>query len=538
MINKKYLIIIPIIIILLLLILFFNKSDKKEFKLVIESKDLIIKRGESVLLKAYVENDDNAIITWSSSDNSISNVENGLVKGINYGNSVITATYIDTLGQIYQDNCNVKVIDGDINVELVSFNLPDGDLVMNINDEYNLMKDITLEPNDGYINKLIFTSANEMVIDVDNDGKVLCKEKGNSIIKVSINDKIDKSIRVYCDSNIEKSEIIINPTSIELNNDIIKIGETKQIKYILTPSLSVSKYLSFTSDNPSIVSVDNNGYIKGLKEGKTIIHVTNINGISSSCIVEVEKNIIKATSINVPEDSIELYVNDSYTINPTILPVDATNQELTFEADDYSIISISPSLDKKSATIMAHKGGNAIISIKNKDGIEKKINVIVHAFKNVNPTILSTGSINSSLLGPGTQQGFNDCRNNSPNLTLKINGRWIGQDGSVSIKVGESFNVEVYLPTKCGTITTLTRTSPDGASNWRELINQDNNPFVVRTDSKTFVSGINKYTWTIAGIKAGNTIVSQTAEFDVKAPNGAKSNIKSMIRLNVKITNK
>ena len=65
---------------------------------------------------------------------------------------------------------------------------------------------------------------------------------------------------------------------------------------------------------------------------------------------------------------------------------------------------------------------------------------------------------------------------------------------------------------------------------------QENNPHVERDNKDTYVKGVQKYRWTISAIKKGSIIASQTAQFDVKAPSGATGNIKSMIRLNVNIT--
>ena len=80
----------------------------------------------------------------------------------------------------------------------------------------------------------------------------------------------------------------------------------------------------------------------------------------------------------------------------------------------------------------------------------KRIKIIVTNKKIVNPIITSTGTIDSSLLSSPSSKGYESCRSISPHLTLNINGTTIGQDGHVTVHVGDTFNVKVYLPTTSG----------------------------------------------------------------------------------------
>ena len=101
--------------------------------------------------------------------------------------------------------------------------------------------------------------------------------------------------------------------------------------------------------------------------------------------------------------------------------------------------------------------------------------------------------------------------------------------------VGETLTVNLKLPTMCGKIDTLTRTNHDGASGWSEYVSQSSSPKVNRNDSNTYVSGVDGYTWKITAKKKGCITLSQTAQFDVTSPKGRRGNMKSMIRLKVRI---
>ena len=535
--NSGFTIIISVLIlgILALAIILFTMYMHKDLvpQVILEKESVSLLKNNNIKINGYVLNYPDATLIWESSDDSIAKVNDGIVTGVNYGTAIITAKYTHSDGEIYKSVCFVKIYDGSEGVPLASISFPKGDLIIPINKEYDLLSQITINPVNGYIENKVINSLDNNIVQVNQDGKVSCLKDGESVVEANFNNGVKDSIKVLCNNTVNEPEIVINPEKIVLSDIEIEVGDTGKIQVELAPNNVNAKYLELISLNPDIVSIDDTGNIKGLKEGKATIKVSSINGITSTCVVSVNKKIIKATSISITDESVELYTGESYTITPTVFPKEATNQELTFTSSN-GIVSIVPSEDKKSAVITANSGGNDVIIITNADGVTKQLLVTVKSFVIVNPTIKSTGTINSSLMGSGSVEGFESCRTHSPNLTLKINGRTIGQDGSVSIGVGQAFNVEVYLPTMCGSIVTLTRTSPDGSTNWEKYVRQVDKPFVDRYNESTFLSGVTHYTWTIMGIKAGSVILSQTAQFDVRI-SGRSGNIKSMIRLNVRV---
>lgn len=550
--NKKNIIVIffGVLVVALLVILLISKNKEKLMpKLIVNDKEVTVRIGDAYRIDAYIENYPDAEIIWESSDDSVASVTNGIIKGNNYGSATIRIIYSYGDNLYLTDKCLVKVISGDANIKITSLSFAKGDLLVGLGKSFNVNDILEIIPKNGSIESKAYDSSNRKIIDIDNVGVMRCLSTGKSTITAKFNDSISDLIDVYCVNENIYSELVINPTSIKLNDEKIKIGETKKINYIVEPLDASTKYFSFSVQDKSIVSLDDFGYIKGLKSGTTKVIITSITGLTASCTITVEKEPVLAKLINVEKENIELNVNDKYVLTPVVLPADAENKTLSFESSDNNVISLTNN-GQNSVTIKGLKSGSSIITIKTTNGIIKQVVVIVKAkevtsnnqvistteFTSGTPTIISTGNVNSALMSSPTDSGFDECRNVSPNLTLKINGKTIGQDGSVSIGVGQYFRVEVYLPTKCGRIMTLTRTSSDGSSSWGEYFKQNDNPYVDRYNSSTYLSGVSKYTWTIAAITSGSSTLSQTAQFDVLSPNGRKANIKSMIRLKVKAT--
>lgn len=127
-------------------------------------------------------------------------------------------------------------------------------------------------------------SSNSKVVEVDQNEKITAKSIGTATITVSSKDdtKINATCKVTVKKQtIEAKEIIIN----DLN---LKIGQVGRIARIWNPSNTTEK-IKWTSSNESIVSVDNNGNVKGLKVGKARIQAKLNDKVYSTCTVTVKK---------------------------------------------------------------------------------------------------------------------------------------------------------------------------------------------------------------------------------------------------------
>ena len=118
-------------------------------------------------------------------------------------------------------------------------------------------------------------------------------------------------------------------------------------------------------------------------------------------------------------------------------------------------------------------------------------------------------------------------------LDIQVDGVSLGQDGSITIKKGQTVKLTVKFPDEIEGVQTCKRTNFDGASNWRNYVTQDNYPFVNRNDSSTFVD-TREYDWIITGNQTGSITLSQTALFSL---NGSHKygTYKGMARLKVNI---
>ena len=175
----------------------------------------------------------------------------------------------------------------------------------------------------------------------------------------------------FKESNVNE----IYETDIELSTSdvLVYVGEKYTITYNVLPPETKYKSVSWYSINPNIATV-NNGEIVGVSEGSTIVKVTTENKLVNKIIqVKVKNKIIEVEEIKVNENSITMDVGDTKKIDYEVLPIDATDKNISMTSSDTSVLSFD-----SEGKIVALKDGDAVVTIKAKNGIEAKVSVHVN----------------------------------------------------------------------------------------------------------------------------------------------------------------
>ncbi len=177
---------------------------------------------------------------------------------------------------------------------------------------------------------------------------------------------------VYQTYLTEVPEVEIEKIELSIESGKIKKGETKKLNVKILPEEANSKEIEFSSSNPEIISVDNNGNITGINSGKAVISVKAKKGSAQSEIeIRVYSNV---TGISIDQKDINMQVGDIFKINAYVLPEDADNQNIIFASNNENVVSID-----KNGTITANAIGETeiIISSEENNAIYDKCKVSV-----------------------------------------------------------------------------------------------------------------------------------------------------------------
>ena len=326
----------------------------------INKSEVSIYAGDYIILSANVNpsNATDKTIIWSSSNNKIVSVDNGIVKGINAGSANITAETSNGKKSV------CKIIVKGKTIESISFE--------NKTIELELNKEIKINPivTPSGINetKLTWASSNDKIVSVDNSGNIKGNKVGEANITVkTANNKI-ADIKVI----VKENDIPAKSISLDVNNKTIKVDDSFNIKAILLPSNTTIKTVVWTSSNPGVAKVVN-GHVVGISEGQATITAQTGNGLNAKCNVVVEPAYREVESINILSmNSIRIEVGDSKKIGVSIYPFNATNKELTWSSSDDSIFTVN------NGTITAKKAGSANLIVKSNNGKMDTQRVIVN----------------------------------------------------------------------------------------------------------------------------------------------------------------
>ena len=132
----------------------------------------------------------------------------------------------------------------------------------------------TVSPADA-ANKDVTWSTDKPAVATVENGKVKGIAVGEATITVTTKDgnKTDK-----CKVTVTKKPIAVTGVTLSAEEKMLKVGSEFTLTATVAPSNATNKEVTWTSDKADIATVDNNGKVKGVKEGDAIITVTTKDG--------------------------------------------------------------------------------------------------------------------------------------------------------------------------------------------------------------------------------------------------------------------
>ena len=320
-----------------------------------------IKKGDKQNLIAIIKPSSlsGSKLTWKSSDSSVVTVDaNGKIAGLKEGKAIITVTSPN--GKTA--TCVVKVVADQIDVKSITLN-PDKN-TLDTGETGQIIA--VIEPVNATNRELVWSSSDSSVATVDSKGVIKGIKSGTVTITAKTKDgKVvgTTTITVKVTPTPVPTPKVITSLSFAQDNISIKKGNTLGLVVEVEPAELSNTKLTWTSSDSSIVKVDENGKITGIKEGTATITVTSPNGKKATCTVNVTVDTIEVEEITLIPDKTTLEINETGQITAIIEPENATNRELVWSSSDPSIVTVD-----SNGVIKGIKEGTVTITAKTKDG--------------------------------------------------------------------------------------------------------------------------------------------------------------------------
>lgn len=165
------------------------------------------------------------------------------------------------------------------------------------------------------------------------------------------------------DFNVKVKDI--EPTGVSLPSSVnLQPDESRKLTATLYPSNATTD-LKWESSASSIVRVWQDGKIQALRQGTSVITVTTGNGKKAQCRVVVSTPDVLPTSVSITSPVTAIKVGDEAVLSATVLPVDATDKNVTWSSSHPAVISV----DASSGRITGHQVGYATITVRTCNGL-------------------------------------------------------------------------------------------------------------------------------------------------------------------------
>ena len=280
-----------------------------------------VELGNSIQIEKEIVPDEasNKNVIWVSDNPEIAAIdENGLVTGLKEGTTVITATAEDGG---YADQCSVTIYA--IHPERISVN--EHDSISEIEYGKTGTIQITFEPANTTNQNLTWTSSDESIAKVDENGKVTAVGEGKVTITATSEDggfTASKEINVFC----------VHVESISFEEETVEViaGKSISTTIVYKPENASNRKVIYTSDHPEIATVSEEGAVAALSEGTAVITATSKDGNKTAQI----------TVRVLPDDLYVRGIEDTYEYQGTaIKPVPAVydSSVLLIAGKDYTV---------------------------------------------------------------------------------------------------------------------------------------------------------------------------------------------------------
>jgi uncharacterized protein YjdB len=179
---------------------------------------------------------------------------------------------------------------------------------------------VTISPSNATDKKYTFSSSDTSIVTIDENGKITAVKAGEATITVTTS---DGNKTATCKVTVKVKEIPVESVSLDKTELSLTEEQTETLTATVYPDNATNTEVTWTSSDPSIANVDENGKITALKAGEITITVTSSDGNkTATCKVAIAAKKIAVESITAKRTSltfdagIKSHLNALINVNP------------------------------------------------------------------------------------------------------------------------------------------------------------------------------------------------------------------------------
>ena len=275
---------------------------------------------------------------------------------------------------------------------------------------------VTYTPDNASIQAVTWTSANEKVATVDENGVVTGVGKGQANIRATATDGSGKNVTFQV-------TVRQQPESIELTSktDTVKVGSYMTITAKVLPNSTNDKSVTWTSSNESIAKVNSSGRVTPVGPGSCVITCASASypGVDASMTITVSQPVTKVSFL---EKEVSVNVGRAVTVFWQVEPANATDQSVAFSSRDERIATVDAD-----GTIHGVKRGSTTITVAAQDGSGKKATIKINVLQPVEGVHMQNDTVTV-----GVNESVRATAELEPSDASNTNMTWTSEDESIA----------------------------------------------------------------------------------------------------------
>ena len=274
--------------------------------------------------------------------------QNGSLKAIAAGTANIT---VKTTDGGYTATCKVTVKP----VAVTEVRLDQTAVTMKVKDI--IVLNASVLPENATEKAVTWSSGAPNIVKVEN-GKLTALAEGTAVITAKCDNKT-----ATCTVTVQKADVPAESVTLDKTTLEMTVNGTGKLTATVKPDETTVKTIQWSSSDETVATVGADGTVTALKEGTAVI-TAKCGEKSAECTVTVKAEAVAPTSITMEPTTLSLTVGQTYVLNATVLPENATNKSVTWSSDATSIVDVAAD-----GTVTAKAAGIATITAKTTNGL-------------------------------------------------------------------------------------------------------------------------------------------------------------------------
>jgi uncharacterized protein YjdB len=215
----------------------------------------------------------------------------------------------------------------------------------------------TVLPANATNKNVIWSSDSPYVLNVDQNGVVTTHGAGSAVITVTT---VDSGFTASCYVlvGVPVTSITVSPSAVSVD-----YGQSYWLTATVEPFNAGEANVTWSSSNPSAVTVNQAGIVRAVGGGSAVISATALDGsgVSGTAIVNVTN--IPVTGVTLRGAATITSIGGTLQLTPTVLPVYASNKNVTWSSSLPGVASVDAN-----GLVTALSVGNTVITVRTVDG--------------------------------------------------------------------------------------------------------------------------------------------------------------------------